>query len=64
MTWSQGIQPREECKDHLIGILEDLHETLSGERAQFEYLTWFLPDQSDMIAVFDNGRSIRLGRVQ
>lgn len=62
MSWTQGIQTREDMRASTIKRLEDQYTKITGESDRLEYITWHEIDRSDAIAVFEGGRAFKIGK--
>ena len=62
MSWTQGIITREEMSADVIEKLERGYTVKTGEVDRIEYVTWFEPDRSDLIAHFESGRGFKVGK--
>lgn len=61
MSWLQGVLTREEMPPAMIERLERGYANATGETDSVEYITWFDPDRSNLIAHFAGGRGFRVG---
>lgn len=61
MSWTQGIQPREELPENFVQFFEKKYLEMFGEVAQVQYITWDACDpEQECIVDFGTEHSIRI----